>query len=508
LVNFWSKYPIVRLFVPYVFGVSFAAINTMEDPFWVCVLLILCFVTYLAFIAFSAFKKELQSIVLFALFTLLGAFSVAINWDYKQANYATNLNADYFIVELESTPDYRSGFYCFKATIEKAYVENRIVEAAGKVQLKIEHDHESKELRKGDFVLVNDDLAFAVEDSIPFNKYGNVFLKGSFSPFEWAPYKDGKRWWIDSWYGKVVSILKEKFESREALGVAKALILGNKSDIDYTTYRIFADAGAMHILAVSGLHVGIVAGLLSVLFAWLPFLRRYKLLKAGFIIMALVIYAALTGFSPSVCRAVLMFSLFILGYNFKRDVDIYNIIAASAFILLIINPLWLFSVGFQLSYMAVLGIVYWYRKIRPLVKLNNRVFQWLWDVTVVSITAQIGTFPLSLYYFEQFPVLGIVANPVAIVCALLVVSLGLLLIILSPFGFINLLDFVLGALAGLIEWVILTASQFFAWIQSMPFSVFKIESFNIAWVFSFYLAMLLLVIWLQTIKSKKLYGLT
>jgi len=195
------------------------------------------------------------------------------------------------------------------------------------------------------------------------------------------------------------------------------------------SYRV---SGAVHILAISGLHVGI---LYIVLFYSLSFLKRRPWGKIVFVLVimtALWFFALLTGLSPSVLRASTMFSFVLIGQTLSRYSNVYNSLAISAFILLFINPLLIFNVGFQLSYCAVLGIVI----LQP--RLHNNLMRsrlWLVDkisgLVAVSIAAQLATFPLSLYYFHQFPVYFWLTNIIVIPLATLILYFGFLFFIFS-----------------------------------------------------------------------------
>ncbi len=156
---------------------------------------------------------------------------------------------------------------------------------------------------------------------------------------------------------KLLTHLEFHFQNEE-LSVISALLLGYKDLLDRETIMIYSSSGAMHVLAVSGLHVGIIYLLLNSLFLFFEKFKYGKYLKAVFLILSLWAYALLTGLSPSVLRAATMFSFIIIGSALKRETNIYNTLAASAFVLLLYNPYILLQVGFQLSYAAVLGIVY------------------------------------------------------------------------------------------------------------------------------------------------------
>ncbi|MEM9053079.1 MAG: ComEC/Rec2 family competence protein, partial [Bacteroidota bacterium] len=219
-------------------------------------------------------------------------------------------------------------------------------------------------------------------------------------------------------------------------GVISALVLGDKAQLDVDLRRQFVNAGVVHILAVSGLHVGII----YFLFGWLFDLllkKKGRLLKFILLLLILWAYAALTGFSPSVLRAATMFSFISLGkYHWKYG-NVYNMIAGSAVVLLVVDPLLITQVGFQLSYLAVIGIVYFHPKFYSLLTFETWLPDKIWSLTCVSLSAQLATFPLSVFYFHQFPVLFPLSNLLVIPLATAILYLGISWLILSWVPFLS-----------------------------------------------------------------------
>ncbi|WP_026999782.1 ComEC/Rec2 family competence protein [Eisenibacter elegans] len=250
----------------------------------------------------------------------------------------------------------------------------------------------------------------------------------------------------------------------EALGIASALVLGVKTNLDTETSQTYAQAGLMHILAVSGLHLGLVAGLVSLM---LKPLRRWRYgvwVYSLLVIMVLWGYAFLTGASASVLRAATMFSLILLGQALTRQTNIYNIIAASAFILLLYNPMLLFSLGFQLSYLAVIGIIYLYPKIYGIFSIPNPYLDKAWQLSAVSISAQLATFPLGLYYFHQFPNYFLLSNLMVLPVVPFILGGGILLLLLSPFPYLAVW------LGWLLSQTIVWMGILVRWLTSLPYA--------------------------------------
>lgn len=209
--------------------------------------------------------------------------------------------------------------------------------------------------------------------------------------------------------------ISDRWEGRqEERSLLKAVCLGDRSELTPAMEEDFSMAGGMHILAVSGLHMGLIWWVLSRLLSVLVRITGKELFRTLIILLVLWTYAWITGFSSSVCRAVTMFSLLTAGRWLDRRSGTLNGIIVSAFLLLVLNPNRIMDVGFQLSYMAVLGIITLQPVFRKLVSVRNRVLRWILDATAVSIAAQLATAPLVAYYFHQLPSYAILTNLVAV----------------------------------------------------------------------------------------------
>lgn len=270
------------------------------------------------------------------------------------------------------------------------------------------------------------------------------------------------RYFLDHLRQKMVLMLEAKIPDPDSRQVALALLLGQKQNLDPAIREAYSETGVMHILAVSGLHVGIIYAI----FLFLLKVIRLKKHQTKYYLLAVIgiiwLYAFLTGLSPSVLRAATMFSLITLGQMRDRKPSIYNVLAFSAMLLITVNPDVIFDVGFQLSYLAVIGIVL----IQPLI-LNwwlpsSKVGEYFWQMTSVSIAAQLVTFPLSVYYFHVFPTYFLIANLFVIPISFLIMQVGVPLMIL---GWILFLGEVLG---WILSWLVWSQNQVTLLIHLFP----------------------------------------
>lgn len=217
----------------------------------------------------------------------------------------------------------------------------------------------------------------------------------------------------------------------QEFAIAKALVLGVTDGLDNELENAYSASGAMHVLAVSGLHVGIIYGLLLFLLKPLQKRASSRWVIAALSLICLWMYAFVTGLSPSVLRAVTMFSFMVIARPMGWTTNIFNTLAASAFILLLYNPYLIMSVGFQLSYLAVMGIISLQRPLYNLWTAPHVFLDKIWQITTVSIAAQIATFALGLLYFHQFPVYFLFSNLFVIPGSFVILVGGILVLFTS-----------------------------------------------------------------------------
>jgi len=270
----------------------------------------------------------------------------------------------------------------------------------------------------------------------------------------------------------------------------KALLLGDKSDLDSDTKRIFMNTGAMHMLAVSGMHVGLIVLILEQSFKYL-FLYRGKQTASVIIVIILWFYAFLTGFSASVTRAVVMFTVLILTRLFRRTYLPINSLSIAAFFILLWNPLALFDIGFQLSFLAMLGIFTIYPLLQNSFTISYSWVNTLWQGTAVGLAAQVFTFPLSLYYFHQFPNYFILTNIGVMLCSGLLLGLALALLVVGKIPIISaIIGWILAFLASLFV-------GFIAFIETLPGALSLGFNTSWSWVLLTYSVIFLSLYWLE-----------
>ena len=290
---------------------------------------------------------------------------------------------------------------------------------------------------------------------------------------------------------------KSNFKSEE-LNIIIALILGQQQDISPEIVKDYQYAGAVHILSVSGLHVAFILMFITFLLKPIPNSKKGSLLKVMIIVLFLWFFGILAGLSPSVVRSVTMFSFVSIGTHLRRTVNIYHTLLVSMLLILLVQPSFLFDVGFQLSYLALFFIL-WLQPILASIWLpKNKIISYFWDIITVSFAAQIGAMPLSIYYFHQFPGLFFITNIIIIPMLTIILGLGVLVVIIASFTTVSIY------IAKPLEWLIYILNTIIHWIASFESFIIKNISFNREMLFCSYLVILFVILWIKKPNFKRL----
>lgn len=295
----------------------------------------------------------------------------------------------------------------------------------------------------------------------------------------------------------IIKNLEKHHFKKDELSVVIALILGQQQDISKEVLRDYQYAGAVHILSVSGLHVGFILLFITTLLKPIPNSRKGTIIKLIITLLSLWAFGLLAGMAPSVVRSVTMFSFVAIGLFLRRSVNIYHSLMVSILLILLFRPSFLFDVGFQLSYLALFFIVWLQPIFKSVWEPKSKIVTYFWDIITVSFAAQIGTLPLSIYYFHQFPGLFFVTNIIILPLLSIILAMALVVVVLAGFGWV---PFYL--MKGL-EWSITILNTIIGWVASFEDFIFKDISMNAPMMWSAYLVIITVIIWIQKPDYKK-----
>jgi competence protein ComEC len=296
----------------------------------------------------------------------------------------------------------------------------------------------------------------------------------------------------------IITNLKHSDISKEELNVLNALILGQQQDISSEVLKDYQYAGAVHVLSVSGLHVGFILLFITFLLKPIGNSRKGSLLKLGIIILSLWSFAILAGLSPSIVRSVTMFSFVAIGMHLRRTVNIYHTLVVSMLLILLFKPSFLFDVGFQLSYLALFFILWLQPVLSQLWQPKNKITSYFWDILTVSFAAQIGAMPLSIYYFHQFPGLFFVTNLLILPLLGVIMAVGVIALLVATFHTVPFW------IAKPLEYLIVLLNAIIHWVASFEAFIIRNISFSKEMLWCSYLVIVLVIFWIKTPKFKQL----
>lgn len=422
-------------------------------PVWVLasVLLYVLYFTFQKSILLTKAKYQsrfINGLILSTMLTLMSWLYTYHSQTIHRSRHFSNINSMHLcklsISEVLSRKDKYNKYYAnVELTIDSL---GRAYQALGKILVYAYGDSNRKTFERGDELLVKGRIeaikAPINEGDFDYKFYLSVkdihhSIKINEASIKWIGHNN---WQLldkaDNIRSACNNKIKTYINAKQNYGVAEALLLGYKYDIDLGVNQVFARTGTLHVLAVSGMHVGLIYGLLLWICGFIGSTGYKKLIRFLIILVGIWGYAMLSGLGASILRATVMFSFMSVAQLTERKTQSFNLLAASAFFLFLNDPLCLFDPGFQLSYSAVAGIIFLYPLLRPYCQFNNKIGTYIAELLSLTIAAQIFTFPFSLYYFGQFPNLFLVANLVIIPLSTILIF-GLIALAISPFDIIN-----------------------------------------------------------------------
>lgn len=293
---------------------------------------------------------------------------------------------------------------------------------------------------------------------------------------------------------RILENLRKSGFSEDELTVLHALILGQQQDISPEILQAYQYAGAVHILSVSGLHVAYIYLFLNFVLKLIPNHKKGRLFKLLILLLSLWGFALLAGMAPAIVRAVTMFSFVSIGAFLNRNTNIIYTLLISMLFILLCNPSFLFDVGFQLSYLALFFIVWTKPMMDTFYQPTNKIKKYVWDVVTVSLAAQIGVLPLSLFYFNQFPTLFIITNLLVLFPLSIFMIYGVILSIMALFGITNFY------LSKIMEYGIKYINEVSFRVAKYESFVFTDVSFNVYMLVGWYVIIFTFFIWLNNRK--------
>jgi len=443
-----SKYPVFKILFPYIFGILtayFSGFNAENlTPLFLIIAVFILF-SYFLFKSSGFYQQKIAGIFIFLAFAGVGFINTSSILNKKLTDEEERVIQEQklWIVTIVEHPKKTE-----KSVKTIISFKNQCFTKKEKAVLYFKRDSLTAQFKYGDVLLVNTQLSPIEKPKNPnqfdyqtFMKRKGIHFTGFVKETGWC--KAGKN--IPNWVKLLSHNIQQKFSqmlfeaglSGEEYSIATAIILGNDETMEPELRATWTAAGVSHILCVSGMHVGIVFMIVNYLLFPLNFSKRTQTIKSIILLLIVWSYANITGLAPSVMRAGTMFTFVLLGNFLQRNTNVFHSLFASLFLLLTLNPLLLFEMGFQFSYMAVFGIVLLQKPIYYLYKPRTKIVKYFWNLCSVSIAAQIATGPIAIFYFGQFPNYFIIGNLIVIFLSFWVVITGVAIMVFSFVPYIS-----------------------------------------------------------------------
>jgi competence protein ComEC len=481
-VPVWKQMPVFRLLVSFVIGIL------AQFYFHPSILLssltgIASFIFLIAFQRFSITKLYrfywIGGLCISLLLISAGSIITSLKNANTNANWLGHYYADSCTIQLviEEPLVEKEKSYKALASIRAINKADQQIECVGKVLLYFKKDSIPPNLQYGSTIITSSILqpiknagnpgAFNYQQYCAFQGiYHQLFLQSkdyivstekNTNPFKSLLYR-ARAW--------VIQQIKQTVPGEKEQGVAEALLIGFRDDLDKELVQDYSNTGVVHIIAISGLHLGMIYGLLIACFGYF---KKSKILTPWVQVFVILIvlwgFSILAGMAPSILRSAYMFSFLTIGNAIDKRGNNLNNLCASAFLILLIDPFALWDVGFQLSYSAVLSIMLFQKPIRNWLFIKNKWIDHVWQLNAVTISAQILTLPIVLFHFHQFPNLFLFTNLVAVPLSGFILYAELLLLIVAQIPFV-------GHWVGqIIHWLILGMNNFISWMSRVPMAI-------------------------------------
>jgi len=510
VLPFWKEAPFIRLLVPFLVGIVLEQQVQIDiDIIWISILILSFFLFFInSFSLFATYRFNWIRGVMIHLILIASGFLIAQENDGTQDQHSLlNEYKDSSILHVTIQEPLVEKAKSLKTTASADYLvkNDSILTTTGNIILYFSKQ-QATNIGYGTTLLIRKTLQpirnagnpggfdyreYCIRKQI----YYSAFLSGGDYKILKASNRKLVSSCIYSLREKIVKILSENIQSGKEAGFAKALLIGYTDDLDKELIQSYSNTGVVHIIAISGLHLGIIFALLNVAVTPLRKKKYSRLIAVLIIMTGLWGFSFLAGGGPSVIRSAFMFSFVVIGNTISKRSNILNNLAASAFILLCIRPFWLWDLGFQLSYAAVLSIVLFYKPIYNWFYSPNKMVDFAWKLNAVTLSAQVLTIPICIYQFHQLPVYFLLSNLLAVPWSSFIL-LGE--IVLCCFA---LIPFVASSIGMALQWLIFGLNDYIERINSLPFAVWsplQISVAQLALIFA-----LITALALYTLKKKR-----
>ena len=518
-IPIWKEAPFLRLIIPLIIGIIVQWYYQLP----IAVSFVGFVFLTLSYILFQFSKKFIQfrlywvnGIIINLLLFCIGSMLTYYRDVSHSPNHINNFykNGDAIIATLQEPLSEKEKSFKAVASVEFVSDNDSLHTVKSSLLIYFKKDSSLPELDYGSQIVFNKTLqpiknsgnpgTFDYQQYCAFQGiYYQVFLKQG--EFVVMPQKNESiiKKFLLAAQQRTLEVFQKYIQGDKEKGFAEALLIGYKDDLDKNLIQSYTNTGVVHIIAISGMQLALIYGFLLIIFKPFTKFRMIRFSKPIIVIITLWLFSLMSGASASVLRAAVMLTSIVIGESFSKKTSIYNNLGASAFLLLCYNPFWLWDVGFQLSYSAVLSIVIFMKPIYNLMYVQNKILDFIWQLTAVTLSAQILTTPISIFHFHQFPNYFLLTNLVAVPLSSIILFGELFLCAIS---FVPFIAKFVGIVLHKLIWLL---NSFIEHIEKMPQALWNGLQINILQVIFFYAFIISISIWLM-MKKKNYFqiGLT
>ena len=517
-IPYWKEAPFLRVLLPFVCGIVFSYYCFVPGY---ASLLVIAFCA-LFVIIFSRLNMAMQysyqhvnGVVMHVFIGTFGIFTGTTNNPYeslsKISSYCSAKHDAQFIVSVTEPPQEKKKTWKALAGIDGIKTIDGVIRPHSFLHIYFKKDSAAIIPHYGSRVLFNKKPE-RIKNSPVGSKFNyqeycaikNIHYQVFLRPGEFIFLEDEHSIWLNQFVFStqhwVTSTLKRYITNAKECGLAEALLIGYRNDLDRQLVQSYSNTGVVHVVAISGLHLGLVYGMLNVFCRAFDRYRLKVFLTPMIVLLGLWTFTLLAGASPSVLRSAVMFSFIVVGKAGARQSSLLNNLAVSAFFLLCYEPYWLWDLGFILSYSALLSIAIFMNPIYYSFIPENKLIGMLWKMTAVTMSAQILTMPVLIYYFGQFPNLFLLTNFVAIPLS------SIILCGLIALCFLDWLPAVAGVIGQVVTFLIKCMNEFVRYVDGISFNSTKDITITFLQLCLLYAFIAFIAGWLIRKHKPSLYG--
>ncbi|MCW3105598.1 MAG: ComEC/Rec2 family competence protein [Segetibacter sp.] len=510
----WKQMPFIRLIIPLIAGILIQFVSPFHPAaliIFASLIALISFVFYLLPFSAKYTFRWIPGVAINLSLIIVGALLI-YNQDIRhKANWIGNYQ-DYSIavlVTLQEPLIEKAKTFKAEASVDAVNIGGEWKEVTGKILIYFSKDSIEK-LKYGSQVLFYKPLQLIKNSGNPggfdykqYNAFQNIFHQVFLKTNEYSVAKTTNESSFRNWlFGVrywVIQKLQQYIKPEREAGVAEALLIGYRDDLDKDLVQAYSNTGVVHIIAISGLHLGMIY--LALVWLMKPFKRTkgIRWVKPIIILTVLWVFTLLAGGVPSILRSAVMFSFIVLGETLNRKSSIYNTLASSAFVMLCINPYYLWDIGFQLSYAAVVSIVTFAKPVYNWFYFKNKLLDFFWELTSATIAAQVLTVPIIFYAFHQFPTVFLLTNIIIVPLSSVVLFAELVLLITSIIPVIaNIAGFITGRILAFMN-------GFIERVNSFPYAVYDGIQNNLVETILLYIFITGICYWLVNKTKRSLF---